>query len=567
VTTEVFSAAIDYVEKRRWSVIPLRPNSKQPAIEWREFQNRRATLEELEDWFSEGDANIAIVTGKISGIVVLDLDGVAGEESIQGRETPPTTEVRTPNGRHLYFAYPENGKAPTVAVGILPCVDVRGDGGYVVAPPSRVNGSSYEPVGIFSREYAPIPAWFASASAAATRRKVVLGNEAPIPEHERNSTLTSLAGTMRRRGMGVAEIEAALLVTNADRCQPKLSEDEVRKIAASIGRYEPAAGNRPVTEATPWPWTSPGEEAGADQEEEAIVADLVYPGSKTLCISLPKVGKSEAAIQMSAAIRRGEPFLGRTVEPCNILYLTEEPRATFAAKLERAGIEEHDDGFKYLRRGMAGVAGRPWPEIVAETHRYAAEIGAEFVIVDVLHRWAGFKDGGENASDKVNEAISELTPLSEAGIAVWILAHSPWGEKRVRGSTDIFGAVDDGWFIDGVAGSDQPRRISWSGGRHEPQESGTSYRLGPDGRLESLGDQSVAQASRTDRVVTAVRELGAPSPTVAVAEALDISEWTARRWLDRALRFKFVARDTGERGEHLWRPRRAREYVTEWDEH
>jgi putative DNA primase/helicase len=61
-----------------------------------------------------------------------------------------------------------------------------------------------------------------------------------IPKVHRNDTLTSLAGTMRRCGMGAEEIEAALLVTNNKRCDPPLAEDEVRKIASSVCRYKPA---------------------------------------------------------------------------------------------------------------------------------------------------------------------------------------------------------------------------------------------------------------------------------------------------------------------------------------
>jgi hypothetical protein len=65
---------------------------------------------------------------------------------------------------------------------------------------------------------------------------------ATIPEGQRNDTLMSLAGTMRRRGMGAEEIEAALLVTNNKRCDPPLATDEVKKIASSVCRYKPARG-------------------------------------------------------------------------------------------------------------------------------------------------------------------------------------------------------------------------------------------------------------------------------------------------------------------------------------
>ncbi len=65
-----------------------------------------------------------------------------------------------------------------------------------------------------------------------------------IPNGQRNSTLASLAGTMRRRGMGEAAIRAALIAENDARCDPPLDADEVRRIAESVGRYTPA---EPVT--------------------------------------------------------------------------------------------------------------------------------------------------------------------------------------------------------------------------------------------------------------------------------------------------------------------------------
>ena len=65
--------------------------------------------------------------------------------------------------------------------------------------------------------------------------------EGDIPEHERNSTLASLAGTMRRRGFHEDAISAALLVTNRDRCKPPLDDADVRAIAHSVARYDPSA--------------------------------------------------------------------------------------------------------------------------------------------------------------------------------------------------------------------------------------------------------------------------------------------------------------------------------------
>jgi hypothetical protein len=79
------------------------------------------------------------------------------------------------------------------------------------------------------------------ATTSPTSQRVAAGSAESnqIPTGQRNSTLASLAGTMRRAGMGHAEILAAIQATNATRCQPPLSERIVERIAASIARYEP----------------------------------------------------------------------------------------------------------------------------------------------------------------------------------------------------------------------------------------------------------------------------------------------------------------------------------------
>lgn len=81
----------------------------------------------------------------------------------------------------------------------------------------------------------------AAVPRAVSTAPTFVGNSSMVPEGSRNATLTSLAGTMRRRGMSVEAIFAALQEENAVRCQPPLDDDEVRRIADSVGRYEPDA--------------------------------------------------------------------------------------------------------------------------------------------------------------------------------------------------------------------------------------------------------------------------------------------------------------------------------------
>jgi putative DNA primase/helicase len=120
-------------------------------------------------------------------------------------------------------------------------LDIKEEGGAIVVAPSlHAGGKRYSWRN--AAQIADAPEWFLRLLRESQRPRAngsaAIG--ATIPEGQRNDTLTSLAGTMRRRGMGAEEIEAALLVTNNKRCDPPLAEDEVRKIASSVCRYRPA---------------------------------------------------------------------------------------------------------------------------------------------------------------------------------------------------------------------------------------------------------------------------------------------------------------------------------------
>lgn len=104
-------------------------------------------LDKIAEWWNRWpDANVAIATGEISGIVVVDVDGPEGERSaaMYGLSPDGTMSVRTGNGFHLYYRYPDFPVKNSVRK-IAPGLDIRGDGGYVVAPPSvHQSGRVYE---------------------------------------------------------------------------------------------------------------------------------------------------------------------------------------------------------------------------------------------------------------------------------------------------------------------------------------------------------------------------------------------------------------------------------------
>jgi P4 family phage/plasmid primase-like protien len=232
------AAAADY-RRGGWCPIPIKKRSKQTALgQLAPYLNRRATKEELAAWVWPG---VGIVTGPVSGVLVLDVDGPEGEEALRKHGHPVTPMVRTANGGlHLYFKHPE--QHVRTGIRVAPGLDVKASGGYVVAPPSLgPNGRPYE--WIVSPEEADLaepPRWLMNllAQERAKGPAPLVGER--IPSGKRNDALASLAGTMRRRGMAEAEILAALQVANEQRCQPPLEAREVEKIAASVARYEPA---------------------------------------------------------------------------------------------------------------------------------------------------------------------------------------------------------------------------------------------------------------------------------------------------------------------------------------
>ncbi|MHB1414620.1 MAG: bifunctional DNA primase/polymerase [Chloroflexota bacterium] len=265
---ELLEAALAYAS-RGWPVFPLhvpRPDGgcscnqsdckRQGKHPQTLHGHREATTdpEVVRRWWTGlfPGSNIGLCTGSVSGLVVLDVDADKdGEESLAELERdheklPATVESLTGGGgRHIFFGHPGGTLKCTVAK-LGAGLDVRADGGYIVAPPSlHASGRQY----IWEASshpdevpLAPLPSWLQENMSGRDDRRLPAGLVAErIPEGERNSTLTSLAGSMRHRGMGEQAIREALLAENEEKCDPPLGENEVASIASSVARYEPGS--------------------------------------------------------------------------------------------------------------------------------------------------------------------------------------------------------------------------------------------------------------------------------------------------------------------------------------
>lgn len=253
--TEIARAAKYYLS-RRWSVLPLRPREKRPLIQWEPLQSARPSAPDIDKWFERWpDANIGIVTGEISNLVVLDIDSNhGGNDSLKRLEQrfellPVTVEAMTGGGgRHLYFSHP--GGLIRNRAGIAQGIDLRSDGGYVVAPPSiHPNGRRY----VWSpgrspqdAAPAPLPRWIMTATGGPRPRRTLndwrqLAHEG-VPEGQRNSTIASLTGHLLWHGVDPHVALELLLAWNRTRCRPPLDDAEVAQVVQSITRLHDGSG-------------------------------------------------------------------------------------------------------------------------------------------------------------------------------------------------------------------------------------------------------------------------------------------------------------------------------------
>ena len=136
---------IEEYYQRGYSLIPLKNNTKFPAIRWKKYQYRRAGLEEILKWFiTFSEPNIGLVTGK--KLVVIDLDDIEKLSELL-RILPgidKTTRVRTKRpGYHFYFSNNGHRIRSTKTLFDLEKVELYAERRQVVAPPSKIDGFTY----------------------------------------------------------------------------------------------------------------------------------------------------------------------------------------------------------------------------------------------------------------------------------------------------------------------------------------------------------------------------------------------------------------------------------------
>lgn len=237
MTNPLLQAALNYA-KQGYHVFPCLPRSKAPATK-DGFKSATVDEQTIRNWWRVcPDYNVAIATGEKSDLSVIDIDGPEGHDSALKLELPTSTVLTPTGGAHIYYKYEPGLKNK---VRFAPGLDIRSEGGYVVAAPSiHPDGGKYENTGAGPYHVFP-PALKLMLDKPIPTPASTTHDGADIVEGGRNHYLTKLGGSLRRLGLDEEAIGAALLAHNDVTCSPPLPEHEVATIARSVARYAPDA--------------------------------------------------------------------------------------------------------------------------------------------------------------------------------------------------------------------------------------------------------------------------------------------------------------------------------------
>lgn len=333
----MLNTAIEYA-KRGWAVFPLEYKGKKP-VDIDGFHNATTDVEQITIWWTERPfANVGIATGAMSGgLAVIDIDidddqGKDGKESIRDWESKhgafPETVCATTGrgGQHLYFHVDQ---AFSCARGIIPDVDIRCDGGYVVAP-----GSQHENGHLYEWDYSPDDYEIASANssvlallelASANTAKTSFKSPEKILAGARTETLFKLTASLQSKGLSDEAIKAAVRTENAEKCNPPLTDKELEKeVFGALSRYEKGTSAKTAAkkkEISPLVLHPANEIALMELDPITFHVRTILADGVTILSAKSKFYKSWFCLQLGIAVATGDRFLGYPTTKSDVLYL------------------------------------------------------------------------------------------------------------------------------------------------------------------------------------------------------------------------------------------------------
>ena len=375
------------------SVIPIAGTSKKCPIKWQQYQSQRPTENDLNNWFNVQKYNVAIVTGEISGVTVIDIDPPDGKQSIIDNAITLDIETRmhtTPRGgEHWFYKYNPEIKQNQ---NILPNVDIRNDGGYVVVFDGQDRKVSFD---VELKNLKTLPTY-----QALVRKENISKDIDKTPENNpitellnngakqgsRHQAILKLTGHFRHFSMPYSSTLAIMKDWNKKN-NPPLSEYELTtQILDCYGRY---AGHVEPLELKPKTMSEMISQKIPVPSEMFLLDGLLPRAGTSLLASAPKVGKSQFALSLAYALANGWQFLGRSCwnKEVKVLYVAmERSENTWISRIQRISQKNGaKDNFHFIRLSAH-------KNLVYELQNLAKENNYELIILDMVTQAINTKD-------------------------------------------------------------------------------------------------------------------------------------------------------------------------------
>jgi hypothetical protein len=573
----LLKAARHYTLALDLPVFPLAPGGKLPALPKAHPEDSKrqheckarcakdghglydATTHELvvcQWWKDRPDANIGLPTGQRSGFLVLDVDPKNGglESLAKLPKLPPTRMVRTPSGGfHYYFRWqsPLGNSPRDLGKGL----DVRGEGGYVVAPPSSVDGNRYEWMN--EDDPAELPAWLLERLLPPTPRpknpverrivsmselladdprrakaaSTLIGQASELPEGDRNKgtfriavALREVATTEEQSDDYIARMREVLPYGVGDNGGRPFTEAEAERTIASaeataeLGAWEPSSTLEVATNeelgglSVTW---------GTDIDVkplEWLWPNYVPLGTLGILAGAPKVGKSAVAVDIAARVTTGRPMPDGSegVKGCVLMVAPEDGPDGARVRFEAAGGN-------LALFGLIGEDTPPsFPDDTAELEKTIRAHDVRLVVIDNLEAVAAHKVEMNKAKD-VTEMLAPLQAVAKrTGASILAIEHTrkswtPDPLDSVLGSRKITGIGRSVAFV--LRDQDNPtERLFAVRGNYAAEDDGTLRFTLQSAGEDARGLKVVWQGSGNISLSAAMLAVSEP-PNTALGEA------------------------------------------------
>jgi hypothetical protein len=489
---KILKAALEY-QQNGYSVVPILPGAKKPPIKWKEFQTRIASLAEIENWWKRfPKANVAIITGKISGIDCIDADGPFALDNLEGQsgeklpETVSQSTGRTNGGKHLIYKYHGGGLQNWTGFadnGNDSQCDLRTNGGLFVAAPSiHKSGERYKwIVDPLIEDPEPFPAGikkFISEWDQKRKQKDSSGEEGGIdwdklfkdgiPDGKKHQLSFQYACFCIHRNMNFHETVGGL-EDIFSRCNP-LPREGINAAAVKIATeaFKKFGHQSKLIEAfkkfdaqtpTKTPTTITAKEL-SNLEIPPIkwAVDGVIAEGLTILAGKPKMGKSLMAMNLCSSVALGGKALGYAdCEKGGVLYLAlEDVKRRLQSRLNTmlmpdllAGDNMPDNlhlAFEWPRMGHGGI------RQLREKIESIPDI--KMVVIDTLKMFRPVDSENKKVYDADYDPISALKKVADDyNIAVVVIHHlrKSAGDDimdTLSGSFGLTGASDTNAVLD-----------------------------------------------------------------------------------------------------------------------